>query len=48
MQDLKLIKTNKNEQKREKDEKIFFRIVHICSFAYCFFTDIHKRLKHNQ
>jgi hypothetical protein len=35
MQDLKLIKTNKNEQ----CEKIFFRIVHFCSFAYCFFTD---------
>ena len=44
MQDLKLIKTNKNEQ----CEKIFFRIVHFCSFAYCFFTDIHKRLKYNQ
>ena len=28
MQDLKLIKMNKNEQ----CEKIFFRIVHFCSF----------------
>lgn len=34
--------------KSENRTKNIFRIVHICSFAYCFFTDIHKRLKHNQ
>ena len=45
MQDLKLIKTNKNEQ----CEKIIFRIVHFLFIRLLFFLLIfRKRLKYNQ
>lgn len=39
---------NKSENRTKKYFFALFIFVHICSFAYCFFTDIHKRLKHNQ